>query len=52
MKFHGVTMAGPSKELKHAGCKGRWKGNIQRDAFRKISDAVLWHMNYLVYILI
>ena len=40
MKFHGVDMAGPARELRATGAGGRWKNNIHRDMLRKVCRVV------------
>ena len=38
MKFHGISMAGPVKEMQAAAKGGRYKSNVQRDILRKVQN--------------
>lgn len=48
LKFHGVTMAGPTASLEKAGKGGRYEGNLARDVYRQLGKGAAW-LIYNIY---
>ena len=47
LRFHGVQMAGPARNLVQSGTGGHFPGNIKRDMLRQIGEVAAGQRNRL-----